>query len=389
VSGDTSGAFQPTDFEPSDVFAENERRERLYQRLDEIQTDVMARRERVLVALRDLHGLIPKNFTAGKEEEHYPSVADAFLRLCQVASACGFGKGIELIIERDSEEAGQTERLAIHLFRLAWQRKRGELASLLRRIDHLPSFPDSFDTRAANQEGIHYLATQLLDNVVPYPWNVGLLPKWLPDLCEVSIIQAEMSGAKKHGEFSPRPCADPSQAASTERATEVRLAERNNCDEPARGAPEPESGEMGQAAVEESLFKPEQLDPSRCPGCRTPVPQPCLVPNYTCARCASWQLFTGLLVVPAAGPPGTPPSVIQTASPYWLPAQQSPNFRVLQAEARADASEPFPRVAIVSALDHEFVAMKAMLDGATACDRPDHGIRYFFGKLPASKGEAH
>jgi hypothetical protein len=33
--------------------------------------------------------------------------------------------------------------------------------------------------------------------------------------------------------------------------------------------------------------------------------------------CRRWELRTGLLVVPVAGPPGTPPEIIRQASPFW------------------------------------------------------------------------
>jgi hypothetical protein len=67
-------------------------------------------------------------------------------------------------------------------------------------------------------------------------------------------------------------------------------------------------------------FSPERLDPSQCPGCKTPVPEEYstlrLVPCSTCKR---WELHTGLLVSPVAGPPGKPPVVVRTASPFWQP----------------------------------------------------------------------
>jgi hypothetical protein len=71
-------------------------------------------------------------------------------------------------------------------------------------------------------------------------------------------------------------------------------------------------------ALQGSNFGPERLDPSRCPGCRSPVPEDySTLPSVHCLSCGGWELQTGLRVMPVAGPPGTPPKVVQLFSPYW------------------------------------------------------------------------
>jgi hypothetical protein len=65
---------------------------------------------------------------------------------------------------------------------------------------------------------------------------------------------------------------------------------------------------------------PEHGDPSRCPGCKVPVPdQYATLPTVTCQACGRWELHTGLAVMPAAGPQGTPPSVVRLHAPLWRP----------------------------------------------------------------------
>jgi hypothetical protein len=93
-----------------------------------------------------------------------------------------------------------------------------------------------------------------------------------------------------------------------------------------------------------SEFPPERLDPSRCPGCKTPVPEEeQFESQVTCSGCGQWELKMGLLVGPVAGPPGTPPEVVRQASPYWKRRQTAPrssapqpeSFPVLEVMARA------------------------------------------------------
>ena len=48
-----------------------------------------------------------------------------------------------------------------------------------------------------------------------------------------------------------------------------------------------------------------------------------------------------------------------------------------------------PTIGILTALDHEFVAMKGMLDQPRDYDVPGADIRYVLGQVPASNGGAH
>jgi hypothetical protein len=73
-------------------------------------------------------------------------------------------------------------------------------------------------------------------------------------------------------------------------------------------------------ALPAPIFTPEKLDPSRCPGCKTPVPEEyTTLPRVLCLNCRLWELQTGLFVVPTAGPEGTPPKVVRHSSPFWQP----------------------------------------------------------------------
>ena len=64
----------------------------------------------------------------------------------------------------------------------------------------------------------------------------------------------------------------------------------------------------------------ERGDPSRCPGCKAEVPgEYATLPKLICSTCGHWELQTGLCVVPAAGPIGTPPSVVRLHAPLWQP----------------------------------------------------------------------
>jgi hypothetical protein len=71
-----------------------------------------------------------------------------------------------------------------------------------------------------------------------------------------------------------------------------------------------------------------RLDPSRCPGCQAPVPEEySTLPEVPCLNCGRWELYTGVGVVPTAGPPGTPPGIFRSCAPFWqplLPGQLKP-----------------------------------------------------------------
>jgi hypothetical protein len=78
----------------------------------------------------------------------------------------------------------------------------------------------------------------------------------------------------------------------------------------------PERGDVMPAPVARAA--PENLDPSRCPGCKTPIPEEYkTLPRVPCLNCRLWELHTGLLVMPVAGPEGTPPKVVRHSAPFW------------------------------------------------------------------------
>jgi hypothetical protein len=59
-------------------------------------------------------------------------------------------------------------------------------------------------------------------------------------------------------------------------------------------------------------------DPARCPECAAPVPELYrLQSHYICRECRRWQLHTGVITLPVAGPPGTRPEYVRLTAPYW------------------------------------------------------------------------
>jgi hypothetical protein len=88
-----------------------------------------------------------------------------------------------------------------------------------------------------------------------------------------------------------------------------------------------------------SVIPPEHGDPSRCPGCKAAVPDEyATLPKVVCSECGRWELQTGLVVVPAAGPQGTPPSIARLHAPLWRPVPPQPTLGLqdtssLQAKA--------------------------------------------------------
>jgi hypothetical protein len=73
--------------------------------------------------------------------------------------------------------------------------------------------------------------------------------------------------------------------------------------------PEPGLTAAAPPTVDDSFFPQQTLDPDRCPGCGAVVPQSCRILNeYICRECGDWRLHTGVLVMPVAGPQGTPPA---------------------------------------------------------------------------------
>jgi hypothetical protein len=76
----------------------------------------------------------------------------------------------------------------------------------------------------------------------------------------------------------------------------------------------------GIPALQASNFSTEKLDPSRCPGCMTIVPEKYrILPRVACLACGQWELYTGIKVIPVAGPPGTAPKVTRLTHPFWQP----------------------------------------------------------------------
>ncbi len=78
-------------------------------------------------------------------------------------------------------------------------------------------------------------------------------------------------------------------------------------------------GEQPGTADTVSAFPSEYTDPSRCPGCKAPVPEGHAIfkSKVLCQNCKQWELRTGTCVLPVAGPPGTPPTIIRLSPPLW------------------------------------------------------------------------
>jgi hypothetical protein len=61
-------------------------------------------------------------------------------------------------------------------------------------------------------------------------------------------------------------------------------------------------------------------DPRQCPGCGTALSEhQQLLPSFVCPSCRSREYQSGILSVPVAGPPGTPPEGIAVHEPIWTP----------------------------------------------------------------------
>jgi hypothetical protein len=57
-----------------------------------------------------------------------------------------------------------------------------------------------------------------------------------------------------------------------------------------------------------------------CPGCGTALSEhQQLLTEFRCPSCRRWKYDSGLISLPVAGPPGTPPEVIRVHAPSWEP----------------------------------------------------------------------
>lgn len=89
---------------------------------------------------------------------------------------------------------------------------------------------------------------------------------------------------------------------------------------------QPETDEPAPTQAEKTgLCLPlEHSDPTRCPGCKASVSaEYATLPKVRCPTCGRWEIQTGLSVVPAAGPPGTPPSIVRLHAPLLRPVPPS------------------------------------------------------------------
>lgn len=101
---------------------------------------------------------------------------------------------------------------------------------------------------------------------------------------------------------------------------------------PVSAASEPDTHSSASPPVAPTASGPSfdaaHLDPSRCPGCGTPVPrQYSARPVVLCVFCKGWELHTGVTLIPVAGPVGTPPQLVSHSAPYWqarLPGEEAP-----------------------------------------------------------------
>jgi hypothetical protein len=92
----------------------------------------------------------------------------------------------------------------------------------------------------------------------------------------------------------------------------------NDHQPPSPGSPADMRGDGSGPAPAQLSFPPDRLNPSRCPGCKTPVDDELSTrPLVPCSACGRWELHTGLAMMPQTGPPGTAPKVAQLHAPWW------------------------------------------------------------------------
>jgi hypothetical protein len=194
--------------------------------------------------------------------------------------------------------------------------------------------PYSIGNRDANAEVMQrqFRATVAIDRVRAYALaqyradlTIATARRVLGDLIRRSALTVEaaealpletamdrLEGAAEEKTAGPAyPEADP-QFVLRRAGINARTLGDQSGDEQTEGA----DTERDQAG---SDFLNRIADPSKCPGCRDPVPEQSrrIKRRVVCAGCGEWVLHTGIEVIPVAGPPGTPPEIVRTHAPYW------------------------------------------------------------------------
>lgn len=202
------------------------RRQELLNQLQLVQERFEPRMLRVIESLRRFQRILPRGGAFG-EDSFVPPVqrevlANALLDLCRTVREEGFGRGIELILERDGPDIRDNRRLAIHLYRLASDGHREGVLGLLNRLDELPKYADGFDQSATSQRGVWEDAAALLGVIFPMP-SIGGVPSWHPDVVEAMRLQSELAERPRPQEFKDSPAPDNPSVVDTTLPTSAEM----------------------------------------------------------------------------------------------------------------------------------------------------------------------
>jgi hypothetical protein len=118
-------------------------------------------------------------------------------------------------------------------------------------------------------------------------------------------------------------------------------------------------------------------DPTRCPDpeCNAPVPELYrLQSRYVCRACGRWQLHTGVLAMPVAGPTPTRPEYVRLSAPLWRALELVPPAVEAPAPGGALAIRTSTEIAAAILAEIPDVREKLRAD-MVAASRGPHGGR--------------
>jgi hypothetical protein len=183
------------------------RKEPLRQELRAVEDRLQSRRRAVVEALCRLDRTLPVPTYPAEGPLCSPETREqrvgAVRGVCQAVREGKFERGMEDIVAADRDDTPESKRVAIHLFKYAWEGSAGGCLELLEEIDKMPVVPDELDSDAPYQLGVWEAVRSLFRGILPWPGGQDVHP-WHPDYVEARALQRELAqrGCASSGTYS-------------------------------------------------------------------------------------------------------------------------------------------------------------------------------------------
>jgi hypothetical protein len=127
-------------------------------RLEEITNHIAVIRASVMAEVGAVCRIVPNPSVVDPRSvltaDERAELVHALQGLCRAVRECGFDQGVQNILACDCQDLSDNRRMAIQVYRLAWEDRWAECRQILDTISLFPQRADAFDAHGPSQSGV-------------------------------------------------------------------------------------------------------------------------------------------------------------------------------------------------------------------------------------------